>query len=96
MKPYDAAIIGAGHNGLVTAAYLARAGWRVVVLEASDIIGGATSTVEFAPGFKVNQGAHWVGSLDPSVVQELGLEDRITIRRADPTVFAPTEDGRAL
>jgi len=93
--PYDAVVIGAGHNGLITAALLSRSGMRVAVLERSDRVGGATSTVEFAPGFKVNPGAHWVG-LDASVVQDLGLDEHVKIRPPEPIVFAPTLDGRAL
>ena len=95
-EPYDAVVIGAGHNGLITAALLSRAGMRVAVLERSDHIGGATSTVEFAPGFKVNPGAHWAGSLDASVIHELGLDGQVSILPAEPMVFAPTPDGRAL
>ncbi len=95
-KPYDAIVIGAGHNGLITAALLSRSGMRVAVLERSDRIGGATSTAEFAPGFKVNSGAHWVGSLDASIIHELGLDGRVSVLPAEPVVFAPTLDGRAL
>ena len=67
-------IIGAGHNGLVCAAYLARAGRKVVVLEASDAVGGAAVTREFAPGFKVSAVAHLLHLLDPTINRELALE----------------------
>ncbi|MES1153253.1 MAG: FAD-dependent oxidoreductase, partial [Dongia sp.] len=62
-KSYDVAIIGAGHNGLVTATYLAMAGQKVIVLEASDRIGGAAVTREFAPGFKASGVAHILHAL---------------------------------
>jgi phytoene dehydrogenase-like protein len=79
-KIYDVAIIGAGHNGLVTATYLARAGQKVIVLEASDRIGGAAVTREFAPGFKVSGVAHILHALHPKVVGDLGLKlDRVAI-----------------
>ena len=55
---YDTIIVGAGHNGLVCAAYLARSGRRVLVLEAASQVGGAAVTREFAPGFKVSACAH--------------------------------------
>src|SRR4030095_14137809 len=71
---YDIAIIGAGHNGLVTATYLAKAGQKVVVLEASDRIGGAAVTREFAPGFKTSGVAHILHALHPKVVRDLGLK----------------------
>ena len=65
-------IIGAGHNGLVCAAYLARAGREVTVLEASDAVGGMAATREFAPGYRVSC-AHLVYLLDAGIVQELAL-----------------------
>ncbi len=67
-------IIGAGHNGLVCAAYLARSGRKVLVLEAADRVGGAAVTREFAPGFSVSACAHLLHLLNPRVMRELQLE----------------------
>lgn len=79
-KAYDTAIIGAGHNGLVAATYLAKAGQKVIVVEASDRIGGAAVTREFAPGFKASGVAHILHALHPKVVSDLGLKlDRVSI-----------------
>ncbi len=71
---YDAVIIGAGHNGLVCAAYLARAGRKVLVLERSGQAGGAAITREFGPGFRVSACAHILHMLQPKVVRDLNLK----------------------
>lgn len=70
---YDVAIIGGGHNGLTTAAYLARAGLSVVVLEKNDVVGGAAVTEEFAPGFRNSVAAYAVSLLNPKVINDLEL-----------------------
>ena len=71
-KPW-VVVIGGGHNGLVCATYLAKAGYPVQILEARDSVGGATSTINFADGFKVSGLAHVLHSLCPEVVKELDL-----------------------
>ena len=71
---YDAIIVGAGHNGLVCAALLAKAGKKVLVLEANDQVGGAAVTRSFAEGFSVSACAHFLYQLQPQVVKELELD----------------------
>jgi len=73
MSAHDAIIVGGGHNGLVCAAYLAKAGKRVLLLEASDRLGGAAVTRPFAPGFEVSACAHRVHMLPKSLVADLKL-----------------------
>ena len=73
MQRYDAIVIGGGHNGLVHAAYLGRAGKRVLVLERRHVVGGATVTEEIHPGFKFLTGSYLISLLRPEVIRELDL-----------------------
>jgi phytoene dehydrogenase-like protein len=94
---YDAIIIGGGHNGLVTAAYLAKAGKKVAVLERRGTLGGAAATEEIWPGFKINTGAMDAGLLRPEVIAELGLRQHgLEFIESEVTALAPQPDGRAL
>ena len=72
-KTYDVAILGGGHNGLTTAAYLAGAGLSVVVLEKNPVVGGAAVTEEFAPGFRNSVASYTVSLLNPKVIADLEL-----------------------
>src|SRR5210317_2232233 len=72
---YDVALVGAGHNGLVCATYLARAGKKVLVLEANAEPGGCAATREFAPGYSVSACAQWLNQLHPTVARDLALEN---------------------
>jgi len=70
---YDAVIIGGGHNGLTTAAYLAKAGWRTLVLEKRHILGGATTSDEIVPGYTFSVLSYVVSLLRPEIIRELEL-----------------------
>src|SRR5690242_10894755 len=94
---YDALVIGAGHNGLTCACYLAAAGLKVCVLERRPVVGGAAVTEEFHPGFRNSVAAYTVSLLNPKIIRELALHEhglRIVERRVQN--FLPAPDGSYL
>ena len=97
-KTYDAVIIGGGHNGLVAAAYLARAKWKVLVLERRPLVGGACVTEEtIFPGYKVSTAAYVNSLFRPEIIRDLRLRDYgFEVIERDPASFSPFEDGRYL
>lgn len=96
-RRWDALIIGAGHNGLTCAAYLARAGLSVLVVEARDRLGGACTLEETWPGYSVSPCAYLLGLLHPLVIDELGLVGRgLRWTLADAGLFVPFEDGSSI
>jgi phytoene dehydrogenase-like protein len=94
-NPYDAIIIGAGHNGLVCAAYLARAGLKTLVLERREVLGGAAVTEPLFPGYRVSTAAYLVSLLEPKIIEELELgRHGLVIDPKDPPYFALQPNGR--
>src|SRR3989442_13561585 len=94
---YDIIIVGAGHNGLVTAAYLARAGMRVLVLERRELVGGACVREELGPGFKVSTASDVNSLLRPEIIRGLELARHgFELRPRSPSSVTPFPDGRFL
>ena len=96
MKQYDAIIVGGGHNGLVCAAYLARAGRRVLVLERRHLVGGAAVTEEVTPGFKYSVCSYVVSLLRPHIVRELQLPKHGLSILPLESAYTPTLTGPDL
>lgn len=91
---FDALVVGAGHNGLVCACYLARAGLRVGVFERRSLVGGAAVTEEFAPGFRNSTASYTVSLLEPTVIRDLRLaEHGLRILERPMQNFLPLPDG---
>jgi len=94
---YDAIIVGAGHNGLTAAAYLARAGLSTLVLERRDIVGGCCVTEEIAPGCRVSTTSYIASMLRPEVISELRLADHgLRMIPCDPAIQVPFPDGHVV
>ena len=94
---YDIIIVGAGHNGLVTAAYLARAGYKVLVLERRELVGGACVTEEVWPGYKVSTAAYVNSLFRPQIIRDLELKKHgFEMLPRNPSSFSPFPDGGYL
>lgn len=97
MANYDIIIIGGGHNGLVAACYLAKAGLKTMVLERRDVVGGGTVTAEIHPGFRCSTLAHMAGPLFPHVVRDLKLARHgLETINSDIRVLALDLNGQSL
>src|SRR6202040_3663287 len=91
---YDAVVIGAGHNGLTAAAYLARAGYSTLVVERRDIVGGCCVTEEIAPGCRASTTSYIASMLRPEVIRDLQLADHgLRMVPCDPALQVPFPDG---
>ena len=95
-RTYDVVIIGGGHNGLVAAGYLARAGRSVMVLERRPIVGGACVTEEIAPGFRCSTTSYVCTLLRPAIIRDLKLKEHGLAFLPCATSFTPFTDGRSL
>ncbi|MEM6576613.1 MAG: NAD(P)/FAD-dependent oxidoreductase [Pseudomonadota bacterium] len=97
MRNPDVVIIGAGHNGLTCACYLAEAGLKVVVLERLPVVGGAAVTEEFHPGFRNSVASYTVSLLNPKVIRDLKLADHgLVIKPRPASNFLPHHEGSGL
>src|SRR6266403_2735452 len=90
-------LIGGGHNALITAFYLVRGGFKPLVLERREMVGGGAITEEFCPGFCASTLAHTLVPLRADIAKDLLLERfEYEVIQPDPLVFAPAPDGKAL
>jgi phytoene dehydrogenase-like protein len=96
MKKFDALIIGAGHNGLVCGAYLAKAGLKVCLVERQPFVGGAAISREVWPGFKVSVASYWMSLLQPKIILDLDLLSNGLEVIAVPPSFQPFENGKSI
>ena len=96
-RKWDAIVVGAGHNGLTCAAYLAKAGKQVLVVEARERVGGACTIDDAWPGFKISPCAYLAGLLHPIVIEELELVKRgFEWMPAMAGMFVPFDDGSSI
>ena len=95
-RTYDAIVIGAGHNGLVCAAYLGRAGWKVLVVERRHVVGGAAVTEEVYPGFRFTVASYVCSLLRPEIIRDLDLPAHGFQVIPQESTFTPLPDGRYL
>ena len=96
-RSFDCLIIGGGHNGLVAAAYLARSGKSVCVLERRGVLGGCSTTEELWPGFKISTASYVISLFRPEIIRELRLQHYVlNILPRNPSSFTPLLDGRSL
>jgi phytoene dehydrogenase-like protein len=96
-QSFDAIIIGGGHNGLITAAYLAKAGKSVCVVERRHVLGGCATTEELWPGYKVSTAAYVISLLLPEITRDLRLKQYgFNVLPRSPSSFTPLLDGRSL
>jgi len=93
---YDAVIIGAGHNGLVCAAYLAKAGVKTCLIERQPFVGGAAISREVWPGYKVSVASYWMSLLQPKIILDLDLLSNGLEVISVPPSFHPFEDGKSI
>ncbi|MFY9731531.1 MAG: FAD-dependent oxidoreductase, partial [Candidatus Acidiferrales bacterium] len=96
-KKYDAIVVGAGHNGLTAAAYLARAGLSTLVLERRAIVGGCCVTEEIAPGCRASTTSYVASMLRPTVIRDLDLASHgLRMVACDPALVVPFPDGQVV
>ena len=95
-EPNHPLVVGAGHNGLIAAFYLAKAGYRPLVLERRPVVGGSAITDEIAPEHYCPTLAHAVGPLTPAIVRDFRLEQRVEFLRPEPRLVALSPNGRAV